>query len=348
MKIENKKILFLCGAKKSYVRNAIVFKLLCKNNVVINISSDLPYYFVRIPIVLIRYIFARKKGVDCIYIGFLAQLLIPPVRLFTKKPIIADMFISVYDTLCLDRKRIKPDSLVGKFIFWIDKISCGIPLLIITDTKEHARYIIETFSVEEKKVHVVYLGAEKNIFFPRTVAKNKYKDKFLVFYYGAVNPLQGIEYILRAIKLLENNKEIFFIMVGPIEKQYKEFVRLMSKENVEFIPWIPYTELPDYIAQSDVCLGGHFGPTEKARRVIPGKAYQFAAMGKPIILGDNPANREIFTNNFDCVIIEMKNAQKLSDAIIYLKGNRALMEKIGDSARHTFLSISDNLDLEVL
>src|SRR3990172_8746728 len=100
-------ILFLCGAKKSYVRNAMNLKMLKKNAKVIEIDSNARSYYLRLPLILLRFIFCHQKY-NQVFVGFLGQTLMPFVKLRTKKPIIFDAFISLYDTLCFDRQIFRP------------------------------------------------------------------------------------------------------------------------------------------------------------------------------------------------------------------------------------------------
>ena len=320
-----KKIIFLCGAKKSYVRNALNLKALKKIANVIDFSSDAISYYRRLPLVLLRCIFCLQKY-DLIFVGFLGQVLMPIVRLQTNKPIIFDAFISLYDTLCFDRKTFKPNSLIRKFAFWFDKKSCEWADIIITDTDAHANYFSKTFGIPKDKFQTIYLGADTDIFYPRNIQKNT--NKFIVFYYGSGLPLQGIDVILKATKILEKDEKIIFQLVGPIRKKYAALINSLNLKNAEFIDWVPYEKLPDKIAQTDICLGGHFSDIDKAKRLISGKAYQFIAMKKPVILGDNPASKELFENIKSAIMVEMGNPDALAQAILELKEDRDLMEKI--------------------
>ena len=95
-------------------------------------------------------------------------------------------------------------------------------------------------------------------------------NKYVVLYFGSVLPLQGVDVVLDAIKLLKNEKDIFFQVIGPISKKYSKPVQ----DNVEYIDWLEQKELAEYIANADLCLAGHFnGEIDKAKRTIPGKAY---------------------------------------------------------------------------
>ena len=88
-------------------------------------------------------------------------------------------------------------------------------------------------------------------------------------------------------------------------------------DNIAYIDWLPQEQLAQYIGQADLCLAGHFhAEIAKAKRTIPGKAYIYKAMKKPMILGDNPANRELFHQNADTVFVEMGSAKALADAIL--------------------------------
>ena len=79
-----------------------------------------------------------------------------------------------------------------------------------------------------------------------------------------------------------------------------------------------------------MCLAGHFNAgVEKAARVIPGKAYSYLAMERPVIFGDNPANRELFSTDANDVhfmknvhFVKMGDPTALTDKILELAGER--------------------------
>lgn len=339
MKLKNKKILFICGAKGSYIRNKLIYNHLCKNNEVKKITSELNYYFLRLPILIIRFLFCKKKKFDYIFFGFLAQPLVICLRNATKKPIISDIFVSIYDTMCFDRKKTNPNTFFGKLFYWMDKKTAKVSKLIITDTKANSKYLQTTFNIDPGKLKVIYLGAEINIFYPQKNTKQQ-DENYTVFYYGSVLPLHGIDIILKSAKLVKKEK-IFFVLIGPIEKKFKKLINQLKLKNVKFIPWVNYKILPKYINNASICLGGPFGVTSKAKRVIAGKTYQFAAMNKPLILGDSDANREIFTHKKNCLLVKMGDEKQLAKAIIELKNNNKLREKIIQNTYQTIINLKN-------
>ena len=108
-----------------------------------------------------------------------------------------------------------------------------------------------------------------------------------------------------------DEKGIVFEVIGPVPAE-----QIPAQENLTCIPWLSQEELAVHIAQADLCLAGHFSDTiGKAKRTIPGKAYIYRAMKKPMILGDTPANHELFTENEDIRFVPPGNPEALAQEI---------------------------------
>ena len=330
------KILFISGREPAYVRNAMILKGLRLAGADVlectDMSGSYPARFLK---VLGKYLVADKSGVDLVFAGFLGQPLVPLIRRLTRKPIVFDAFLSVYDTMCFDRKRFSPGSAAGRFFFMLDKLSCQGADRVILDTDAHIEYFTRTFGLPEEKFRRVFVGADDSIFYPREAARDA--GRFRVFYYASYLPLHGMEHVVRAAKILERNREIEFRIVGsgPRYKIIRELAK--NSANVDFVDWVPYEMLPSEIARADVCLGGHFSDIEKAKRVISGKAYQFIAMKKPVIVGDCPANRELFADRENALIAKMADAASLAEAILNLRDDAALRGRIAEGGYRTFV-----------
>src|SRR3989344_5855748 len=52
-----------------------------------------------------------KNNFDVVVIGFFSPLIVPLAKLITRKPIIFDPLVMLYDSNVLDRKAVKPKSL---------------------------------------------------------------------------------------------------------------------------------------------------------------------------------------------------------------------------------------------
>jgi glycosyltransferase involved in cell wall biosynthesis len=276
--------------------------------------------------------FLKEEEYDLVFVGFFGQPFMPVIRALAKKPVILDAFVSGYDTMCFDRKRFGPDSSIGKLFFWLDKRACEQADLVICDTYSHIDYFCEQFSLDRGKFARIFVGAEEDIFFPRAAKGGN--GAFSVLYYGTYMPLHGIEYIVRAAKLMEKHEEIQFKIIGKGMTKHSvlEEAKKLKVGNINFVNWVPYMDLPGEIAQADLCLGGHFGDSEKAKRVIACKTFQMAAVGRPVVLTDNAANKELFSHRENAYFTRPADADALAGAIMELSEDDSLREKISRNA----------------
>lgn len=158
---------------------------------------------------------------------------------------------------------------------------------------------------------------------------------FKVLFFGNYIPLHGVEYILQAAKLLENEKVSFLLIGGGQErKKMEETASQLRLNNLNFVDFMKPELLRQEITKADVCLG-IFGDTQKTRRVIPNKVYICSAMRKPIISADTPAMRELFDDD-EILFVKEGDVRVLADAILSLKIDRVLAKKMAENCRAKF------------
>ena len=314
--IRNKRVLYAATKNSDYLRLTQEIRLLrAQGNEVDVIASPSKSYFRRLLYVYRKLLAADMDSYDLSFIGFAPQLVMP---LFgwklRRKPVVMDFFISMYDTLCFDRKKFRPESIPGRLMKFIDKRTLRCADLAICDTKAHGRYFCEEFGFPQDRMRALYLEADTGIYYPRETAGN---EDFTVLYFGSILPLQGVDVILDAIKLLENEKGLRFVIVGPLGKNGQRTGEAIT----EYTEWLTQEQLAEKIASADLCLAGHFnGSVMKAKRTIPGKAYIYRAMGKPMILGDNPANHELFDSSDEGIYFcPMSDPEALAELILSIK-----------------------------
>lgn len=335
--MKNLTILFICGKRREYPRNAQILKALKASFDVIEITSNKSSYALRILNVALRFLWTSIfKNYDLVYVGFLGQPFVPLVKFFRKRPIILDAFISVYDTLCLDRKDFEPNSILGKVSFWLDSFSFRLADKIVTDTNTHAEYLCHLFNIRRDKLCTIYSGADEEVFYPQEAEKEG--NRFIVFFHGMFLPLHGIEYIVRAAKLLKNEKQVLVRIVGSGREKQK--ILRLSEElgvtNIDFTDWVSYKDLSFQIARADICIGGHFSTIDKAKRVISGKTFLYLSMRKPVVVGNSPAVRELFTHCENIYVCKMADEYSLASAILELKNDSDLRKGIAQAGFELF------------
>ena len=133
-------------------------------------------------------------------------------------------------------------------------------------------------------------------------------------------PLQGYEIILEAFYALRDRPDYYFYFIGPLPDVLKKKVQDMT--NICLQDWLMQEDLASHIAFCDLCIAGHFDARiEKASRTIPGKAYIYRAMNKPMILGDTPANHELFSADQNTIFVPAGDARFLTNAILHFFGD---------------------------
>jgi glycosyltransferase involved in cell wall biosynthesis len=319
----------------SYSRHRILIKGLRQNGIeVIECNSRL--HGVAKYIELAKKHFKIRKKYDIMIVGFPGYQAVIFARFLTRKKIIFDAFTSIYDSMVYDRRLVRPRSLKAMYYWLLDWLSCKLADKILLDTNANIEYFVKTFKINRSKFLRVFVGSDNEIFYP---LEQKFKhDYFSVHFHGYYIPLQGIEYIVRAAKILEKeNIKFNLIGSGQTYKNIRKLAEELKVENINFIDRVPYEELKNYIAEADICLG-IFGTTEKTQRVIPNKVYEYLAMGRPVITGDSPAIRELFNDRQEMIFCKVGDAEDLAKKILELKNNGQLRNTIAKNGYNKFIN----------
>lgn len=302
-------------------------------------------FFVRLmtlyPRLFAKYVSIGRR--DVIFVGYFGHLDMIIARLFgmvlfRRDRIVFDAFLSLYDSMILDRKMAPTKSLLATLTTWLDTTACNCADVVILDTNHHIDFFHSSFGIPREKMVRVFASADGDVFFPRPSVEQT--GRFQVLFYGKYIPLHGIEHIVEAAHILRNDPSIRFKLIGR-GQLYPKIRRLASDRqvtNIEFVDWVDYEELPNHIARADVCLG-IFAASEKTARVIPNKVFQAMAMGKAVITGRTPGSSEGLVDGENVRLCNVADPQDLALAIKSLKEDSVLRAALGDNARKTFEEI---------
>ncbi|MDP7069388.1 MAG: glycosyltransferase, partial [Candidatus Peribacteraceae bacterium] len=243
---------------------------------------------------------AQRPTPNALLVNFPGYYLMPIawwLSRFPRKQLIFDAFISISDTLVSDRKKISWANPVAWFYYLADVVSCHLADEVLIDTEAHKKFFVSRFFLKPKRIRVVYVGTRDDIFHTGPKEDRLEAGKFNVLFIGSYIPLQGIEHIIGAAKILEEQTDIHFTLIGN-GQTYDEMTSIaftLGLKNITFLDFMPITELPHYLRSCDVSLG-IFGTSDKADRVIPHKVYDAIGCGVPVITAQNRAIEERFTN----------------------------------------------------
>ena len=298
------------------------------------------------PFAKYRDLYRKWKGIagdiDVVYVTFMGYYLMPLAWYLARQKgilVILDTLVSQYDTEVVDRRRISRYSPRAWFLLMVDFIACALADAIVVDTLEHKKFFTKRFFVNVRKIVVVPVGCRSDLFKPLPKVKGK-SGEFVVEFHGSFIPLQGVEYIIEAARILQNKHEnVRFILIG--DGQTCGVITYLAKElgltNVEFLGKKPLEELPYCVARGDICLG-IFGTTHKALRVVPNKVYECMSCGKPVITERSPAALGFLRDRDNVCMVEPGNGADLAEKILELKQDTALRTRLGERARAVSLS----------
>ena len=158
-------------------------------------------------------------------------------------------------------------------------------------------------------------------------------NKFVVFYAGKIDILRGIDTPIKALPLLiDKIPNIKLVLGGKIVKPYDPFktARILNvEEYLEFVGWIDEKKLPSYIAASNVCFFTPPPNRDEINKTIATKIYQYALMGKPIIVSEAQMMKEFIENNKLGISIHSEDSFSFARAVMQInKGDLIFNNKM--------------------
>jgi glycosyltransferase involved in cell wall biosynthesis len=279
----------------------------------------------------------KDQNFDFIFVGFPGHTCVWLAKLlFWNKKIVFDIFISQYASSVVDRKVHKKFSFDGFKDYFLDWHSIRLADVCVLDAYEHIRAFGENYGLKKEKSLRIFLSSPLTpVEAPRDVSGHK---DFIVHYHGTFIGLHGVEYIIEAAKLVEENQRIKFRMIGggQLQAQMRDLAESRGLKNMDFLGRIPeYKDVLEYIQDADILLGA-FGSTPRGQWVIMNKIYEGMVFGKAILSAGTPAMSELFTDRENVMFCKDGDGKDLADKILELEKDENLKNKIGLGALNLF------------
>ncbi len=159
-------------------------------------------------------------------------------------------------------------------------------------------------------------------------------EKFLIAYIGQVWRWKRIEFIIDAVKLIDDNDIVLLILGGPKnELQYlKKYAESKSCNNVIFLDPVPPKDVATYIYASDCLI--HYTPSSGLfKSYSPLKIFEYMAAGKPILAPRQPWIEEVLRDGETALLFDENDPRDLAEKIKRIKQDRELAAKIARNAK---------------
>jgi D-inositol-3-phosphate glycosyltransferase len=136
---------------------------------------------------------------------------------------------------------------------------------IIVATEKEKQNIIRYYGALPEKIGVVPCGVNMDLFRPvdRTTARRELglPDEKILLFVGRIDPLKGIDRLLKALPLLPSREGVKLVVIGGDENSRPEINRLEKladelkiRDSVRFEGLIKHERLPYYYSAADVSI----------------------------------------------------------------------------------------------
>ncbi len=274
-----------------------------------------------------------KNSYDVLVVGYPGHIVTPLAKIISTKRVVVDALGSLYDAEISSHypswwRRVKNWLADWLMVIFADRI--------MLESEAQKKYFVNKFRLSNK-YFVVYTGASQ-IFSQSNLAKKMAGSKFVILFRGKLTPESGIEYVLEAAKLLKNNPNINFKIIGSgyLLKKVKYLLGEYKLNNVTLNnSYLSDQELVGEYEGAGLALG-QFGNNPRLNRTIPHKAFEALATGTAYLTGDTPASREILRNGETAFFVPLADAGVLAKKIEILSSDREATKMVGQSGRALF------------
>lgn len=160
-------------------------------------------------------------------------------------------------------------------------------------------------------------------------------DHFVISHVGTIGRTHGLEVVVDAAERIADESgydDVLFVLVGygANKAKLEQLVDEREIDNVLFVDRRPMSEVPDFLALTDVSLV-HVKDRELTRASMPFKMFEAMASGNPIALGVYGESERIIEAATAGLVFEPENGTQFAECIRELYDDPDLRERLGEN-----------------
>lgn len=206
--------------------------------------------------------------------------------------------------------------------FWravIEDCKCADILLV---NSQFVRKTFVEFGYDEKKIAVVTQGVRDDFF---SLKKDYSKEKKIkILFTGSFGFRKGGEYILSAMKKLDEIGFSYEMFIVGSYAGSEELIRKYKSDNVKFVGHVVQNELKEFLKKADIYL---FPSLSEG---CASSAMEAMAAGLPVVVTEETGLP--VENDIDGIIIPSKSTDEIVRAVIRLSEDSAKRKYLGINA----------------
>jgi glycosyltransferase involved in cell wall biosynthesis len=293
-------------------------------------------YFTSACFVMSGYV-AFKHGFDAIHAHnppdtlFMVAL---PYKLLGKK------YIFDHHDLCPELYRSRygaPQDFLARTLQKVEWCNLKLADVTIATNDSYKQFHIQRGGRKPETIFVVRNGPNhKRMQVASPSERLRQKGKTILCYIGSLNPQDGVDYLLRSLKLLryELKREDFYCVImgsGDSLQDLRDLAtELELNEHVELTGFVPDKDLQENLAAADICLDPDpSSPLNDVSTWI--KIMEYMACGKPIVSFDLKETR--YSAQEAALFVPANEELEFAKATARLMDDGALRQKMGGFGR---------------
>lgn len=261
--------------------------------------------------------------------------------------VVADAFISLYDTVVQDRRLLRPNSIVACLLRSTEGRAYRAADQIVVDTERNAAHYAALFDLSPEKLKPIPLATSYRNLDSAAYAPRE-DDRMRLLFVGTMVPLHGVDVLCEAVARLPERLPIDVHLYG--DGQCSPRVRRLVEEiearsggsggvRVVWEPrWLHGADLGRAVGEADLCVGV-LGTTAKSARVWPFKNYLYMACGRALVTASTPAavDVELLVGPGAFLHVAPGDAGELATLVERVARNKASLVPVAAAARQAFL-----------
>ena len=216
---------------------------------------------------------------------------------------------------------------------WLYRISLRDTQVIFENPEDRDIFIKNRLLKAEHSHLIMGTGVDVEKFHP----VNKNNDILVVLFSSRMLATKGVLEYMEAVRILKQNGfKARFALAGTTDPGNPASVtdgQIESWDQSGLVEWWGWREdMPNTLAQTDIfCLPSY-------REGVPNALIEACACGLPIVTTDVPGCRDVVTHGFNGLLVPVKNAFALADALQTLINSPELRQTMGTAGRETAIN----------
>ena len=183
--------------------------------------------------------------------------------------------------------------------------------------------------------NIIPNGIDLEHFSPDVSPVDKFCDgKLNILFVGRLESRKGLNYLINAYKQVKKEfPNSRLIAVGPgtrLRRKYERLVKRNGLEDVVFVGYASYAELPRYYKTADIFCSPATGRESFGITLI-----EAMAIGKPIVASNIDGYASVLTHGAEGLLVPPKDKKALAQALISLMTDESLRRQMGARGKLT-------------